>query len=77
MSLGNNKRVHLGRPHVECAIDQLATIAQDRDRAPGTRMAAACALLDLAHGRLIHRPRVGTGGTAPPVVRITWGEPKT
>lgn len=66
MSLGNDKLVHLERPYVERAIDHLAAIAEDDDQAPGARLAAACALLDLAQGRPMRRPRAGPGGAAPP-----------
>lgn len=55
-----------GRPHAERAVDHLAAIVENVDQPPCTRVAAACALLDLAQGRPMRRQRAGPGGAAPP-----------
>lgn len=75
MSYGNSKLARLAHPHAERAIERLAAIVENGYQPPGARVAAARALLDLAYGRPVRRPRAKPTAAIPRVAQVNWGDP--
>ena len=55
--------VALARTHTKTAIETLVAICKDPAISPGSRVTAACALLDRGYGRPFQAVAIAHGGT--------------
>lgn len=77
MTHGNNRLARLARPYAGRAVLSLAAIVDDGTQSAEVRMAAACALLELAYGRPASPPRAEPAASIQPrLVQVEWGATK-